>query len=57
MTWPCPGAMALSRGRIVFSRSSDARYVAMSPSGGLMTTVDPCMMWSPVNSVRSSLSR
>ena len=29
----------------------------MSPSGGLITTVDPCMMWSPVNSVRSSLRR
>ena len=29
----------------------------MSPSGRPITFVEPCMMWSPVNSVRSSLSR
>ena len=29
----------------------------MSPSGGLMTTVLPCITWSPVNSRRSSSSR
>ena len=26
----------------------------MSPSGGLITTVEPCMMWSPEKSIRSS---
>ena len=36
---------------------NDARYAAMSPSGGLMTTVEPCITWSPVNSVRSSSSK
>ena len=29
----------------------------MSPSGGAMTTVEPCMMWSPENSMRSCSSR
>ena len=29
----------------------------MSPSGGLMTTVEPCMMWSPVKSMRSSFEQ
>ena len=23
----------------------------MSPSGGLITTVEPCITWSPVNSI------
>ena len=29
----------------------------MSPSGGRMTTVEPSMMWSPENSMRSCSSR
>ena len=29
----------------------------MSPSGGVMTTVEPSMTWSPENSSRSSSSR
>ena len=29
----------------------------MSPSGGEMTTVEPCMMWSPEKSRPSSTSR
>ena len=33
-------------------RSSDCRYARMSPSGGLITTVEPCITWSPVNSIR-----
>ena len=36
---------------------SGLRAAAMSPSGGLMTTVEPCITWSPVKSVRSSSSR
>ena len=29
----------------------------MSPSGGLITTVESCITWSPVKSVFSSSSR
>ena len=35
----------------------DAAINIMSPSGGLMTTVDICITWSPVKSVFSSSSR
>ena len=55
--WPWPGAIARSGGRIVRSRSSDARYSAMSPSGGAITTVEPSITWSPEKSSRSSSTR
>ena len=53
---PCPGAMTTTGGSSARSRRRLARYRAMSPSGGAMTTVDPCMTWSPEKSMPSSTS-
>ena len=56
MSEPWPGAMVASGGSRPSRRRRLARYWAMSPSGGAMTTVEPCMTWSPEKSICSSTS-
>ena len=48
-----PARSCAAAGSRASSRASEARYAPMSPSGGEMTTVDPCITWSPEN--RSAL--
>ena len=53
---PWPGAMVARGGSRSRSRRRLARYCVMSPSGGAITTVEPCMTWSPEKSMPSSTS-
>ena len=46
---PCPGA-SQSRSARRAARAARRGRRAMSPSGGLITTVEPCITWSPVKS-------
>ena len=53
-TWsisrPCPGASVWMAGVASRTRARLARYWCRSPSGGRITTVEPCITWSPVSS-------
>ena len=53
-TWsisrPWPGRQRAEGGVASRRRARLARYWCRSPSGGRMTTVEPCMTWSPVSS-------
>ena len=48
---PCPGANVCTAGVKSRTLTRLARYWPRSPSGGRITTVEPCMTWSPVNNV------
>ena len=50
---PVAGPQDADRGALVPDRARLARYWCRSPSGGRITTVEPCITWSPVSRRRA----